>query len=664
MAKVYLDAQDAFNVSNNNVSVYGSTGNEVVNVASNVSGLVFDQNIEQVIFTGARSSYTFQQTGNILQVRSGSTILSKIPIQDDADGTKITFSDATANAKLSAAGMTLGEAIVSTSGTTTTGTSGSTATGTGTPANLLSAEAIFKAEGRLNGDGSETGVLDAGKIRVMADFAKAAYCLQSWESNEINEPSPYADQAYAEIIRQGWLPMEISTEIKTASEINGKSIENKMTGGYYTNGNSAALVAACADSLVIAFRGTNDKGLNNHPDKDQWTAMSEYYSLLMPLITSVENLISASSSAIKNVFITGHSLGGTMAAKYLATHPGSQYAAITFAAPGFIDGLQWQHYGDKARLLQIEINGDVAPDVGRHDGRNLHFEGDQTTGLYASANHSMDYYRQIVDSIDNTSWSRILAEPDGTEVLLGAKQSGSDFIVDGRQSGTNTFKPGQENDRLDDPTWKDYGVFYGGMGDDALTGGKDSELMLGGAGNDTLDGKGDSDRLFGGAGNDRLIGDTNATVGKVIDWFAGESSSDFLDGESGNDTLSGGSHNDTLIGGSGMDMLEGGGGSDVFRFVRTDDGKDTITDFVHGTDKIQIVAANFTNLPLGSLSSSRLVVSNNPTASSTGSVFLYNSATGELSFDSNGNAGQGIYSLAVLTGRPSLTASDFDIIAI
>ncbi|AQR65065.1 hypothetical protein BXU06_08320 [Aquaspirillum sp. LM1] len=155
MAKVYLDAQDAFNVSNNNVSVYGSTGNEAVNVASNISGLVFDQNIEQVIFTGARSSYTFQQTGNILQVRSGSTILSKIPIQDDMDGTKITFSDATANAKLSAAGMTLGEAIVSTSGTTTTGTSGSTATGTGTPANLLSAEAIFKVEGRLNGDGSE-----------------------------------------------------------------------------------------------------------------------------------------------------------------------------------------------------------------------------------------------------------------------------------------------------------------------------------------------------------------------------------------------------------------------------------------------------------------------------------------------------------------------------
>ncbi len=39
MARVYLDSADAFTVSNNNVSVYGSTGSEVVTVANGVTGV-------------------------------------------------------------------------------------------------------------------------------------------------------------------------------------------------------------------------------------------------------------------------------------------------------------------------------------------------------------------------------------------------------------------------------------------------------------------------------------------------------------------------------------------------------------------------------------------------------------------------------------------------
>ena len=66
MARVYLDSADAFTVSNNNVSVYGSTGTEVVTIASGVTGVTLDQNIEQVSLSGARSAYTYQQSGNQL----------------------------------------------------------------------------------------------------------------------------------------------------------------------------------------------------------------------------------------------------------------------------------------------------------------------------------------------------------------------------------------------------------------------------------------------------------------------------------------------------------------------------------------------------------------------------------------------------------------------
>ena len=83
MAKVYLDSADVFTVSNNNVTVYGSTGSEVVTVSASVNGVTLDQNIEQVVFSGARSSYTYQQAGNQLLVYSGSTLLCRAPLQVD-----------------------------------------------------------------------------------------------------------------------------------------------------------------------------------------------------------------------------------------------------------------------------------------------------------------------------------------------------------------------------------------------------------------------------------------------------------------------------------------------------------------------------------------------------------------------------------------------------
>ena len=41
---------------------------------------------------------------------------------------------------------------------------------------------------------------------------------------------------------------------------------------------------------------------------------------------------------------------------------------------------------------------------------------------------------------------------------------------------------------------------------------------------------------------------------------------------------------------------------------------------------------------------------------------IYNKATGVLSYDSNGNAAGGVVQLALLTKKPTLTASDFAVI--
>jgi len=60
-----------------------------------------------------------------------------------------------------------------------------------------------------------------------------------------------------------------------------------------------------------------------------------------------------------------------------------------------------------------------------------------------------------------------------------------------------------------------------------------------------------------------------------------------LYGFAGNDKLSGGAGNDFIDGGQGNDTLTGGTGNDTFYF-RSGDGIDTITDFTHGGDVIDL----------------------------------------------------------------------------
>jgi hypothetical protein len=118
MAKVFLDSNDKFTVSDSGTSVFGKSGagTEVVTLASGVTGLVVDQNVERVLFNGAYTDFTYQQTGNQLKVynSAGTTLLATIPVQGDSDGTLVTFTNGTGSAKLSSGVMTVATAVVST----------------------------------------------------------------------------------------------------------------------------------------------------------------------------------------------------------------------------------------------------------------------------------------------------------------------------------------------------------------------------------------------------------------------------------------------------------------------------------------------------------------------------------------------------------------------
>jgi hypothetical protein len=109
--------------------------------------------------------------------------------------------------------------------------------------------------------------------------------------------------------------------------------------------------------------------------------------------------------------------------------------------------------------------------------------------------------------------------------------------------------------------------------------------------------------------------------------------------------------------------LTGTAAADVFRFATVSEGPADITNFTSGSDRIQVVSRNFGSLPVGTLSSSRLVRGANPVATGTGAAFLYDTSTGQLTWDSNGALAGGTSVIANLGAGRSLVAGDIQVVA-
>ncbi|MBC6475736.1 MAG: putative Ig domain-containing protein, partial [Hormoscilla sp. GM102CHS1] len=117
-------------------------------------------------------------------------------------------------------------------------------------------------------------------------------------------------------------------------------------------------------------------------------------------------------------------------------------------------------------------------------------------------------------------------------------------------------------------------TLYGDRGNDSLSGGEGSDTLYGQDGDDLLNGGNEDDTLYGERGNDSLYG---------------QDGDDLLNGGNGNDTLYGNEGNNLLNGGKGNDVLYGGDGVDTF-VLAPGMGQDTIYDFDHRMDKIQLEA--------------------------------------------------------------------------
>jgi Ca2+-binding RTX toxin-like protein len=218
---------------------------------------------------------------------------------------------------------------------------------------------------------------------------------------------------------------------------------------------------------------------------------------------------------------------------------------------------------------------------------------------------------------------------------------------------------------------------FGLGGSDTLVGGTGKDLLDGGAGNDTLNG-GDGSDIYrvdspgdsivenaGGASGADIVEATAASftlpvnveflryLGNAGFTGIGNASNNYLFGGPGADFLSGLDGNDVLRGLGGADTWLGGNGADIFYINGGEPGLPRILDFVSGTDKITLNPANF-----GHTATVDYVAGPAPTSGN--STFLYDSASGLLSYDPDGTGAASAMQLARLNAGLTLAATDFN----
>lgn len=100
--------------------IFGAAGgNEVVNIhvgnsdlsSFSASAMTLDQNIEGVYLSQAIGNYQFAANGNEVSIKLGNTVIAKVTVQDDTDGTAITYAGQTTPLALTIAPSSSGFAV-------------------------------------------------------------------------------------------------------------------------------------------------------------------------------------------------------------------------------------------------------------------------------------------------------------------------------------------------------------------------------------------------------------------------------------------------------------------------------------------------------------------------------------------------------------------------
>ncbi|MGC3971154.1 MAG: calcium-binding protein [Pirellulales bacterium] len=213
-------------------------------------------------------------------------------------------------------------------------------------------------------------------------------------------------------------------------------------------------------------------------------------------------------------------------------------------------------------------------------------------------------------------------------------------------------------------------TILGNNGANYIDGFAGADVMLGYSGDDTyvIDNAGDVVIEEAGRGNDAVYTSLSFVLGagsSVETIAASDNTQTIALNLTGNElaqALMGNNGANVLDGKGGADILFGFGGADTFQFTTSlgAGNVDLIADFVSGTDKIALDDAVFTALTPGALAAGAFVIGT--AAADADDRIIYDSATGQLYYDADGNGAGAAVLFATLQGHPAIAASDFMII--
>jgi serralysin len=151
-----------------------------------------------------------------------------------------------------------------------------------------------------------------------------------------------------------------------------------------------------------------------------------------------------------------------------------------------------------------------------------------------------------------------------------------------------------------------------------------------------------------------------------IENIAGSKFDDNVFGNSANNIVNGVAGNDLIKGYGGNDTLTGGAGADTFNFNTALDAAtnvDTISDFNVADDTVQLDNVVFAALAAtGALAPGFFRANATGTAQDSNDHIVYETDTGKLFYDADGNGAGAAIQFATLAGNPAITAADFVVI--
>ncbi len=355
------------------------------------------------------------------------------------------------------------------------------------------------------------------------------------------------------------------------------------------------------------------------------------------------------------------------------------YRSLLDTSPATIDAIKIQLFdvncvkiGSAVTINTTGLDSSTNPAVDMLADGRLIVTWAETSGLDGSGS---GIFQQIIDPRDgivNGSSNPLLAE------ILYGNDTYNDEI--NAYAGNDTIYGLAGSDAIHGGDGNDF--IFGGRGDDTMYGGEGGDNLTGGAGADEFHGGNGTDvanyndaklgivvALDGSVGSqgdavdDTFIGVENVSGSRFDDTIIGNVENNSLFGGKGNDILRGLDGNDGLRGGEGGDTMAGGAGNDTFFFNSQIEanGSDVIVDFSSSAalnnDRVALTGAAF-GLTAASFTAANFQSGTSATALAPDIRVFYETDTGILRYDADGNSAGAAIVLATLTGAPTLVFSD------